>query len=83
MIEIIGPRRSSGHPQRAMDCQTNMQRRFDVLAGDAEAAGWHTTEVATALLELSMNRIEARKAKLLREKLDLDDQHRFGDKSRS
>ncbi|QND54534.1 hypothetical protein HB779_21735 (plasmid) [Phyllobacterium sp. 628] len=78
MSDIIGPQRSLGHPQRGLDCQTNMQHRFDLLASDAEAAGWQSTEVATALLELAMNRIEARKAKTLQAKLEYDDQKRFG-----
>jgi hypothetical protein len=47
------PKHEPGSPDYNLDCQSAMERAFQAVAAQAEAAGWDKGEVAYALLELA------------------------------
>lgn len=61
-MQIDGPRRPEGHPDRVLDCEMNMEAAFRHLAAAGEVAGWTGDEVAQALLGLAQAHIDGRGA---------------------
>ncbi|MFG1270813.1 hypothetical protein V5F40_22945 [Xanthobacter sp. DSM 14520] len=61
-MQIDGPRRPEGHPDRVLDCEMMLEGAFRQLADTGERAGWTGDEVAQALLRLAQAHIEGRRA---------------------
>lgn len=53
MDTISTPRREPGSPDYNLDCQSAIERAFQAVAAQAEAARWDKGETAYALLELA------------------------------
>ena len=56
---IAGPKMPADHPDRQLECEFVMERGFQLLALDAEAAGWNGEEVAHALMGLARAHVMA------------------------
>ena len=58
MNEIMPPRRPGDYADRCIDCDLALEPPFQMLAHQAEAAGWTEDEVAATLLSLAANHIK-------------------------
>ncbi len=61
---IKPPKISADHPDRSIDTQVAIEPEFKALAEAAERSGRSGEEVAVALLEVAIGRIETRFANL-------------------
>jgi hypothetical protein len=58
-MEIPAPKIAVDHPDRALECQFQLQPAFQELSRRARAAGWTASEVAVALVDLGINDLKA------------------------
>lgn len=54
---IPAPRFPEDHPDRAIDCQFQLEPAFQDLVMRAVAAGWTEDDVATAMVDLAHNHL--------------------------